>query len=340
MTNSINELRWNPLLGNWIIIAGRRAERPWRPSSSGEGKCPFCPGSPETARFSNWDVLTLPNKYPALTPNPEEPKSPEPSIYRNMPARGYCEVVVETPNHYGDLHNIELNHLAKVVKVFIKEYVRLSSINYVKYVAIFRNKGKEIGVSLTHPHSQIYALPFIPPRIQVELHNFREHYEKLGKCLLCEIIEEELKNNKRVIYANESFIIIHPYYAMWPYELHIYPRRHVTSIDCLNRNEVNDLADALRVVTSTYENLFDKEMPYIMVMHNKPSDRGEYSYYHFHIEFYQPYRDLDKLKYRAGAETGFWVFTYDGDPEIKRAELRKACRKGILRINALGGCVE
>ena len=338
MDDSINELRWNPLLGNWIIVAGRRAKRPWRPSNAEEG-CPFCPGSPETAPYGDWDVLTLPNKYPALIPNPKKPEPPQPSIYRNMAARGYCEVVVETPKHQGDLHNIELEHLAKVVRTFIKEYVRLSSIDFVKYVAIFRNKGKEIGVSLTHPHSQIYALPFIPPRIQVELRNFREYYEKGSKCLLCDIIDKELSLNKRIIYVNNSFIIIHPYYAMWPYELHVYPRRHITSIDFLDRDEVTDLADALRVTTATYENLFNREMPYIMVMHNKPSDGGEYSYYHFHIEFYQPYREPDKLKYRAGAETGFWVFTYDGDPETKRDELRDACSKGVSGINALGECI-
>ncbi len=342
MVRGIHEIRWNPLIGGWIIVAGHREKRPWRPSEKAEEKpvCPFCPGSPETAPYGKWDVLVLPNKYPALIPNPPEPGPADiENIYEVMAAKGYCKVLIETPKHTGDLHDLSLDHMIKVVKEYIKEYVELSNIDFISYVAIFRNKGKEIGVSLIHPHSQIYALPFIPPRIQIELGNFKKFYDREKTCLLCRIIREEKEIGKRIIYENKSFILLHPYYAMWPYELHIYPKRHITGIDMLDNDEIRDLADILRMTTAIYAHLYDRDMPYMMVMHNRPSDNKDYNYYHFHIEFYQPYRGKDKLKYRAGIETGFWVFTYDGDPIKKREELRAACCKALQDIDHLGECI-
>ncbi len=331
------------MIGGWIIVAGHREKRPWRPAEKHETKpgCPFCPGAPETGPYGRWDVLVLPNKYPALIPNPPPPEPIDiKEIYDVMPATGYCEVLIETPEHTGDLHDLSLEHMAKVVKKYKDEYVKLSQMDIISYVAIFRNKGKEIGVSLIHPHSQIYALPFIPPRIQVELKNFRKFYDKEKECLLCRIIRGEKRINKRIIYENNSYIIIHPFYAMWPYELHVYPKRHITGIDMLNDEEIKELADALRMATAIYAELYNRDMPYMMVMHNRPSDGNDYSYYHFHIEFYQPYRDRDKLKYRAGIETGFWVFTYDGDPSRKREELKSACKKASEKIDHLGECDE
>ena len=342
MGRGTHEIRWNPLIGGWVIVAGHREKRPWRPTEKGEKPaCPFCPGAPETAPYGDWDVLVLPNKYPALVPDPSPPSPVDvDGIYNVMPAMGYCRVLIETPKHTGDLHDLSLEHMVKVVEKYREEYIKLSKIDFVSYVAIFRNKGKEIGVSLIHPHSQIYALPFIPPRIQVELKNFKKFYNKEKRCLLCRIIESEKKLGKRIIYENEGFIVIHPYYAMWPYELHVYPKRHVTGIDMLDNDEIKQLADALRMTTAIYENLYDRDMPYMMVMHNRPSEPEDYSYYHFHIEFYQPYREKDKLKYRAGIETGFWVFTYDGDPVKKRQELRIACKKAVDKIEHIGECIE
>ncbi len=344
MRENVHEIRWNPLIGTWVIVAGHRGSRPWRPTEKpSEAKtCPFCPGSPETRGFGEWDVIVLPNKYPALKPSAHEPPNPVEDIYTSMAARGYCEVLVETPKHTGDLHDLSMEHMLKVVKKYRDEYVRLSRIDFIKYVAIFRNKGKEIGVSLVHPHSQIYALPFIPPRIIVELDNFRRFYRERNECLLCHIIEleRERRGGNRIIYENRDFVLIHPYYAMWPYELHIYPKRHVEAIDGLTEGELRSLSDILRMTTAIYNGLFDRDMPYIMAMHSSPCDDYEYKYYHFHIEFYQPYRDRDKLKYRAGIETGFWVFTFDGDPEEKREELRSSCFKVSEKLDHIGECVE
>lgn len=330
--SKVHEIRWNPLIRQWIIVAGHRGRRPWRPEEKGLA-CPFCPGTPETKDLGVWDVIVLPNKFPALSPKPLKVPRFHTGFFRVRRAIGVCEVIVETPMHEGDLCNIDLDHTRKVVDVFTKEYSRLGSLNYIRYVAEFRNKGKEIGVSLTHPHSQIYALPFIPPRIMCELKSFKRYYIKKNKCLLCDIMKIEYKEGSRLIYENKCFIALLPYFAMWPYEIHVYPKRHVQALSDLNEEEKLHLADILRVITATYNTLFEKDMPYMMVFHQKPTDKRNYSYYHMHIEFYQPYRDKDKLKYAAGIEWGFWVFTYDGIPEKKAYELREACSKALKKLD-------
>ncbi|RLF25612.1 MAG: galactose-1-phosphate uridylyltransferase [Thermoprotei archaeon] len=327
-----HELRWNPLLGTWIIVAGHRKKRPWRPEEKGI-RCPFCPGGPETS--GEWDVLVLPNKYPALSPEAPEPRRKEDPLYRAERAVGVCEVVVETPQHEGDLCDLPLEQVHKFINALSEEYKRLSGMDYIECVMMFRNKGAVIGVSLHHPHSQIYALPFVPPRIEVELRRCKEYMERHGRCLICDIIAKEVDEGTRLLYENKHFIAFLPYFAMWPYEVHIYPKRHVPSIDQLTDEERLHLADILRVVTAGYNKLFDFSMPYIMVFHQKPT-KGDYPYYHMHIEFYPPYREKDKLKYAAGIEWGAWVFTYDGVPEEKAAELRNAFRRALEQIEHLG----
>lgn len=335
----LHEIRWNPLVKQWIIVAEHRSTRPWRPEEKQVVfKCPFCPGAPELAHLETWDVASLPNRYPALIENPPEPSRENLEILETVEARGACRVLIETPEHEGDLYTLSLEHVNKVIKLFKEEYIDLSSKAHIRYVAMFRNKGKEIGVSLTHPHSQIYALPFTPARIQVELESMLEYYEKRGKCLICDIVEYELGVKKRLIYKNEHYVALLPFYAMWPYEVHIYPRRHVNSVKDLSEEEDLHLADVLRVVTATYTALLERDAPYIMVFHNPPA-KGEYPFYHFHIEFYQPYREKDKLKHAAGIEWGFWVFTYDGSPEKKAEELKEACKKAVGDLrDALGEC--
>lgn len=329
----MHEIRWNPLIRQWIIVAEHRSVRPWRPDEEERKQqfCPFCPGAPELAHLKSWDVVSLPNRYPALVENPPKPEKPLFPGYSAREARGLCRVIVETPEHEGDFYTMKLDHVVKVVEIYKSEYSDLSKKDYVEYVAVFRNKGKEIGVSLTHPHSQIYALPFVPPRISVEVESMKEYWNKTGKCLICDVVEHELRDNRRAVYENGSFLVVLPYYAMWPYELHVYPKIHVTSLEELNDQFIRDLADALRVISATYTALLKRDAPYIMVFHNPPA-KGEYAYYHFHVEFYQPYRERNKLKYAAGIEWGYWVFTYDGSPEKKAEELKKACREaaGVL----------
>jgi len=316
-----NELRWNPVLGEWIIVASKREKRPWRPE-----KCPFCPGSDETVY--GWDVQVLPNRFPALKKNPKT-RVKGSDIYKVRPGYGYCEIVVETPVHTGDLCDIPIDNLKKVIDVFSDRYIVLGLDERIKYVYEFRNKGKVIGVSLHHPHSQIYALPFIPPKIKRELREAKRFWKNRGKCLFCHIVSIEKRERIRIVYENKHFILFIPFFAMWPYEMHIYSKKHVQSIDMFNGEERYYLADILKIATKTYNLLFDFSLPYIMAIHQKPTDGKKYEYYHFHIEFYPPHRDKDKLKYPAGIERGTGTFTYDGLPEERAKYLKEACRRAL-----------
>ncbi|MEM3926042.1 MAG: galactose-1-phosphate uridylyltransferase [Desulfurococcaceae archaeon] len=339
----MHEIRWNPLIRQWIIVAEHRATRPWRPEEKQVTvQCPFCPGAPELKDLGEWDVVSLPNKYPALRPDAEKPGSYGFSEYVAIEAKGYSKVIVETPDHEGDLYTLSLPHVSKIMEIFRQEYIELGKTGFVKYVAIFRNKGKEIGVSLTHPHSQIYALPFVPPRIVAEIEALNEYRSRTGKCLLCDIVKHELSKKERVIYENAEFVVILPFYAMWPYELHVYPKRHIKSISHMDIEKLMNLADALRVVTALFTSLLRRDAPYIMAFHNPPLEAENKDLdFHFHVEFYQPYRDSEKLKYAAGIEWGYWVFTYDGSPEIKAKELRSICIDTVEKIGEiLGKCNE
>ncbi len=326
-----NELRWNPLLGCWIIVSAKRRVRPWR-----EKFCPFCPGTEETGY--GWDVLVLDNKYPALRRD-AVPSRTGYDIYRVRPGYGYCKVVVETREHEGDLDTIPYLNLVKYIQTLVEETRKLCGDEKIEYVAVFRNKGEVIGVSLTHPHSQIYALPFIPPKLKIEMKNSRKYHEEKGECLFCHIIELEKKEKKRILYENRSFVGFLPFFATWPYEAHIYPQRHFPKLTEMSLEEVEDLADILKVIVAMYNSLFDFSLPYIMFFHQAPC-KGDHEYFHFHVEFYPVHRSKDKLKYAAGIEWGAWVFTYDDIPENKAEELRQALRRALTKLSEQGYTVK
>ncbi|MEM1509932.1 MAG: galactose-1-phosphate uridylyltransferase [Thermofilaceae archaeon] len=327
MEETYNELRWNPLLGAWIVVSSKRKGRPWR-----SGGCPFCPGAPETGY--GWDVLTLDNRFPALRMNAKTSRGSN-DLYKVKAGYGYCKVIIETSQHEGDLSDIPFENIVKYIQELSRVTKELCSDPEIQYVIPFRNKGEVIGVSLTHPHSQVYALPFIPPRVQQEVKNMKRYWEKKGGCLLCRILELEKGEGVRLLYANDSFTAFLPFFAMWPYEVHVYPNRHVSSLTELNEWEVFLLADILKVTTAMYNNLFSFSLPYMLIFHQKPCKLNA-EYYHLHLEFYPLHRDKDKLKYAAGIEWGAWTFTYDSLPEEKAAELREALKKGVAELCSKG----
>ena len=316
----MQELRWNPVLCEWVIVASHRESRPVEPGTSTSVCCPFCPPNPDVA--GEWDVKVLPNRFPLLVPDPPPPESAGHWLYRVSPGRGVCEVVLETKEHDVDLADLSVNRLKRVLEVFTERYLELRTKPYVKYVFIFRNKGSEIGVTLHHPHSQIVCFPFVPPLIMGELRSSREFMRKHRKCLFCSILNRERKLGHRTVLENESFTVFLPFYARWPYETHVFPRRHTQSLADLKPSELSSLADVLKNVLVGYNELFGFSMPYIMALHQEPTDNRKYAYYHFHIEFYPPYRSKGVLKFPAGVERAAGTFTYDAEPESRAQELR------------------
>jgi UDPglucose--hexose-1-phosphate uridylyltransferase len=288
--------------------------------------CPLCPtregGFPTEVPESSYDIVVFENRFPSLRPDPPAPAIEGTELYPVRPGQGICEVVLYSPNHNSTLAQEPVEHIYKLVRVWVDRFLELGALPFVDYVFEFENKGEAIGVTLHHPHGQIYAYPFIPPRIKRELHQSHSHREETGRCLVCDIIKEEQRDGRRVVVNNKSFVAYIPFFASYPYEIHIASLRHAQAISDLDEAGQKDLAEMLKTVLVAYDRLFNLSFPYIMVIHQRPTDGENYDYYHFHIEFYPPLRTATKLKYLAGSETGAGMFINDTLAEEKAAELR------------------
>lgn len=319
----MSELRWNPLLGEWLATATHRQDRTFLPPAD---YCPLCPtkpgGFPTEVPESTYDIVVFENRFPSLRPNPPEPAIEGSALYPVRTAIGQCEVVLYTPDHSSTLAAQPVEQIYKLVQVWTDRFRELDARDYIDYVFIFENKGEVIGVTLTHPHGQIYAYPFIPPIVARELSQCSEYHARTGSCLLCDIVAEELRDRGRVVVENDSFVAYIPFFARFPYEVHIASRRHLQALVDLDEGEARDLAAIMKGLLMAYDRLFDISMPYIMSMHCRPSDGASYDHYHFHIEFYPPLRTAKKLKYLAGSESGAGMYINDTLPEEKAAELR------------------
>lgn len=320
----MSELRWNPLLGEWLATATQRQDRTFMPPPD---HCPLCPtkpgGFPTEVPESTYDIVVFENRFPSLSPDPPPPAVKATELYPVRPSKGVCEVVLYTPNHASSLAQEPVTQIYKLIQVWTDRFAELGALDYVKYVFIFENKGEAIGVTLHHPHGQIYAYPFTPPRISRELEMSYAHSERKGSCLMCDIILEERRDGRRLVFENDSFVAYVPFFARWPYEVHIAARRHKQALTDFDRDEQRELALMMKTLLMAYDRLFNLSFPYMMVMHQRPTDGADYDYYHFHIEFYPPLRTATKLKYLAGSETGAGMFINDTLPEEKAAELRK-----------------
>lgn len=319
----MSELRWNPLYGEWTVTATHRQDRTFFPPP---GYCPLCPtkpgGFPTEIPEETYDIVVFENKFPSLQRNPPQPAIAGSELYPVRPAQGVCEVVVYTPDHNSTLAAQPTAQIYKLLQVWRDRFADLSQHDFVKYVFIFENKGEAVGVTLPHPHGQVYAYPFIPPRLLQKLKQCREHKEKTGQNLIAGILEEEQKDGRRIVVENKSFTALIPFAARYPYELHIYPNRHAEALTDFSQNELADLATIFKQVLSAFDKIFNVSFPYIMLMFNRPSDGANYDYFDFHIEFYPPMRTATKLKFLAGSEVGAGLFINDTLPEEKVAELR------------------
>lgn len=320
----MSELRYNPLLGEWTATATVRQDRTFLPP---DDYCPLCPtepgGFPTEIPAPTYDIVTFENKFPSLRRDPPEPAIEGDDFYPVRPSKGVCEVVVFTPEHDSTLADQPVEQILKLILVWADRTRVLGSLEFVDYVFVFENKGKEVGVTLSHPHGQIYAYPFIPPYISKELRASAEHFDEKGSCLICDIAARESSERIRVIAESETFTAVIPFFARYPYEVHIYPRRHLGLFTDLTAKETRGLAGILKQVLVGFDGLFERSFPYIMCVHQAPTDGGDHGHYHFHIEFFPPMRSATKLKYLAGSEAGAGMFINDTLPEEKAAELRK-----------------
>lgn len=320
-------LRWHPILEEWVIVSPHRQQRTYMPKPE---ECPLCPGVLEIPEY--YEIVAFENRFPSLLRHAPEPIAPHLSdvpqavneLYKVASARGICEVVVYTPQHQGSLAEQNVQDIYNLIRVWKERYEELGARESIDYVFIFENKGEVIGVTLHHPHGQIYALPYIPPKIEKELDSSRNYAKKNGRCLFCDILAAEQADGKRIITANDSFVAFIPFFARYPYEVHIYPREHLRSIAEFSDTIQQELAVILKIILLKYDNLFDFSFPYMMIVHQEPTTGDVYDYYHFHIEFYPPHRTKDKIKFLAGCESGIGSFINDAAVEEKARELRES----------------
>lgn len=322
----MSELRWHPILEEWVITATHRQDRTFFPPPDYNPLAPTKPGGfPTEIPAPDYDIVVFQNKFPSLQPNPPQPAVEGTELMPVRPASGVCEVVVYTPQADATLAELPLEKIEHLVWVWTDRFEALGARDDVDYVFIFENKGREIGVTLAHPHGQIYAYPFVPPKLQTELNAARKHWDKTGRNLFGDVLDQELADGRRIVLENDSFVATVPFFARYPYEVHITARAQgKTALTDFSRAEQRDLATILKMLLSKYDNLFSMSLPYMMVLHQRPSigTSAEYPYYRFHIEFYPPNRTKDKLKYLAGSEAGAGAYINDTLAEEKAAELR------------------
>lgn len=313
------ELRWHPLIGDWVMIASHRQARPQMPKDW----CPFCPGSGKVPQ--DYEVYEYDNDFPALSQDPPAPDDVATDFFKVKEAYGKCEVVLYSPGHTTVLPELSDRHMRKLVELWCERFEALSQDEKIKYVFIFENRGDVVGVTMPHPHGQIYGYSFVPKKLELELQNAKAYQQEHGACLFCDMLKNELDFQKRIVFRNEHFTVFLPFFTEYPYGVYIFPNRHVRYITELDDAERQSLGLTIRDTVGMLDSLFDYKFPYMMCMHNAPvngEDAG--GYYHFHIEFFPPMRSADKQKFNASSETGAWAHCNPTCPEDTAQELREA----------------
>jgi UDPglucose--hexose-1-phosphate uridylyltransferase len=321
----MSELRWNAHLGEWTITSSVRMARTYHPPA---GFCPLCPTQPGAFETeipaSDFDLVVFENHFPSLFDPPLEPAVLGSTLSPVESSRGRCEVVVYTPSHSGSFGELPLQQIFKLCLVWQDRYLELGRLYFIDYVFIFENRGREVGVTLDHPHGQIYAFPYLPPVPARELEVAAAYHEQTGGCLQCALAAEELADGRRLVLENEHFTAYVPFAARYPYETVFVSRECRPSLAEMGRTELWSLAWGLKTLTQGYDRLFGQPLPYMMMFHQAPTDGREWPGAHFHVEFHPLQRSADKLKYRASVESGAGSFINDSLPEEKAIQLKEA----------------
>jgi len=316
------ELRQDPLNGEWIAVAAHRHTRAFLPPSN---QCPLCPTTADNLSEipDNFDVVVFENKNPAFGDLPVGSSIPDLSINSKIssgekrPAVGRCEVVVFSPEHKGSLGQMPVARVLTVLEALADRTDELQRLPGVKQVFPFENRGQEIGVTLHHPHGQIYSYPYITPRTQKLL-----EMASSNPSLFDEILSFE-KNSDRVLIETDSFLAYVPFAARWPMEAHLLPKRHVANHAELSFDEREELASVYSSLLRAFETVYETPSPYIAAWHQAPRSDGAKNL-RLQLQITSPRRAADKLKYLAGSESAMGAFIADIPAETIAAQLRQA----------------
>jgi UDPglucose--hexose-1-phosphate uridylyltransferase len=327
--------RFNPLRQEWVMVSPHRTQRPWQGEVAQKAAptevtydpaCYLCPGNNRAGGAVNpsYDsTFVFVNDYAALLPDLKpvdwQPESP---LLAAEPARGLCKVVCFHPDHSLTLARMTQPEIRVVVDAWTREYEDLAATDWIEYVQIFENRGAMMGASNPHPHCQIWSTGFVPDEPAAEAKAQLEYLIREGSCLLCDYLRAECWAGERVVFENDHFAALVPWWAVWPFEVLLVSKRHLGSIPRLSLEERDGLADALKRLTTRYDNLFETSFPYTMGFHQPPTDGGEHPEWHFHAHFYPPLlRSATVRKFMVGFEM-LGMPQRDITPETAAEQLR------------------
>ncbi len=306
--------RLNPLTGEWVLVSPNRTTRPWlgqiekRPAAtrpSYDPECYLCPGNERAGGHRNppyEGVFVFDNDFAALLPDTPPASVNEGELLVAGIERGVCRVVCFSPDHALSLPSLPPAAMERVVNAWAEQYALLGGLEWVQSVQIFENRGNMMGASNPHPHCQIWANASLPVELEKELDSQNSYQEAKGSCLLCDVLKLELSSEQRIVEANDAFVALVPFWAVWPFETLILPRRHVGTLPAMSGSEKSLLGGILQSITRRYDLLFETPFPYTMGFHQQPP-REKTSAFHFHAHFYPPLlRSAEVRKFMVGYE--------------------------------------
>jgi UDPglucose--hexose-1-phosphate uridylyltransferase len=329
------ELRKDPVVGRWVIIATERARRPQdfavEHDAADARTCPFCPGAEERTprevlayrapggapNGPGWSVRVVPNRYPALMVEGDLDKKGR-GVYDRMNGVGAHEVVIETPHHERALGDLSAGEIEAVLAAWRDRMLDLSKDGRFRYLLAFKNHGSAAGSTVGHAHSQIIALPVIPATVRDELAGGRAHWDRRDRCIWCDVVEQELSEGDggRVVLANDQFVAVCPWAARSPFECCVLPRRHAAAFEHEPRASYGALAEVLRAVLRKVDGALDRP-PYHLMLHTAPLGERDLPHFHWHLEL------MPVLGTVAGFEWGSGFHINPVAPESAAEFLRK-----------------
>ena len=327
--------RFNPLLREWILNSPHRTQRPWQgrvekvaPAHQPpyDPACYLCPGNARAGGQRNpkyESTFVFDNDYAALLPNVPLLETDEGGLLVARSERGICRVVCFSPRHDLTIPRMSLTEVRQVIDVWTEQFSELAKMDWIRHVLIFENRGVLMGASNPHPHCQIWANASLPNMPARELVSFRDYHRERRSCLLCDYLKIEQNKRERIICENEAFVVVVPFWAVWPFETLLLSKRHLAALDELSAHERDLLADILRRITIRYDNVFETDFPYSMGFHQRPTDNEAYKEWHFHAHYFPPLlRSATVQKFMVGYEM-LAAPQRDITPETAAARLRE-----------------
>ena len=306
--------RYNILTGEWVLVSPHRTKRPWQGKVEKadttrkphyDPTCYLCPGNERAGGLHNPvypDTFVFTNDFAALLEVSSEAPYQK-GLLKARGERGICKVVCFSPNHGLTLPQMEVSAILKVVELWQEQYQELGAIDFIQHVQIFENKGDIMGCSNPHPHGQIWAQSTIPQETRLKSIQQEKHWWENNGSLLSDYLEQELEEKTRIILENDRFVALVPFWAVWPYEAMIIPRRHMRHIGEMDEVEKEAFAQILKALTIRFDNLFETSFPYSAGIHQAPTDGQEHAEWHWHMSFYPPLlRSATVKKFMVGYE--------------------------------------